>query len=147
MVGARPVFVDPSGRRQRRVRRMGRLLVIPAAGYAALLLSAAFGGPSFDSPYLPLPAGGGPGAASTRPAAPTTAGRTHPGATGAPGATGTGAPTAPPTAATRPAAAPASGVRRTPSATASAPTAAPTATHGRSSATHPVPTHTGRGHG
>ncbi|NUP44747.1 MAG: hypothetical protein HOY76_48900, partial [Streptomyces sp.] len=63
---ARPVFLDPSGRRQRRIRRFGRLLVIPAAGYAALLISTALGGPSVDSPYLPLPAGGDH--ASARPA-------------------------------------------------------------------------------
>ena len=34
-----PVFVDASGRRQRRVRRAGRILAVPAAGYLALLAS------------------------------------------------------------------------------------------------------------
>ncbi|WP_051969741.1 hypothetical protein [Kitasatospora azatica] len=51
-----PVFVDASGRRQRRVRRAGRLLAIPAAGYVALLISSALGGPTVHSPLLPLPA-------------------------------------------------------------------------------------------
>ncbi|MER5601595.1 hypothetical protein [Streptomyces sp. NPDC002265] len=51
----RPVFVDSSGRRQRRVRRAARLLVIPAAGYVALLISAVLGGPSLSAPFVPQP--------------------------------------------------------------------------------------------
>lgn len=149
---ARPVFVDPSGRRQRRVRRLGWLLVIPAAGYAALLLSAAIGGPSVDSPYLPLPAAGNHvrGSATTPPAAPDSAGRT-PAATSDGTAGGSGSPTARATAGSAPTA---TGLSPRPSApgsttaAASAPaTAVPTVTHGRSTATHPVPTHTGHGHG
>ncbi|KOY56124.1 hypothetical protein [Streptomyces sp. XY332] len=50
---ASPVFVDSSGRRQRRVRRMGRLLVIPAAAYVVLLISTVMGGPTVRSPFLP----------------------------------------------------------------------------------------------
>ncbi|MER7463362.1 hypothetical protein [Streptomyces sp. NPDC097981] len=50
---ASPVFVDASGRRQRRVRRMGRLLVIPAAAYVVLLISTLMGGPTVRSPFLP----------------------------------------------------------------------------------------------
>ncbi|MET9854910.1 hypothetical protein ABZY57_18435, partial [Streptomyces sp. NPDC006450] len=50
-----PVFVDSSGRRQRRVRRLGWLLVVPAVGYVVLLLSSLFGGPTLSSPLLPLP--------------------------------------------------------------------------------------------
>jgi hypothetical protein len=144
-MAARPVFVDPSGRRQRRVRRLGWLLVIPAAGYAALLLSAAIGGPSVHSPYLPLPAAGehGAGSATARPSAPDTAGRT-------PAAPGSVSPTARATAGGVPAAGPAprpSAPGSTTAATSAPATAVPTVTHGKSTATHPVPTHTGHGRG
>ncbi|WP_280727871.1 hypothetical protein [Kitasatospora sp. MAA4] len=61
---AAPVFVDASGRRQRRVRRAGRLLAVPAAGYVLLLVSSAMGGPTVNSPFLPLP---GPPATSAPP--------------------------------------------------------------------------------
>ncbi len=50
---ARPVFVDSSGRRQRRVLRAARLLVIPAGGYVAVLISTMLGGPSAGSPFVP----------------------------------------------------------------------------------------------
>lgn len=50
-----PVFVDSSGRRQRRVRRLGWLLVVPAAAYVVLVLSSLFGGPTLRSPFLPAP--------------------------------------------------------------------------------------------
>ncbi|MEV7519403.1 hypothetical protein [Streptomyces sp. NPDC091371] len=50
-----PVFVDTSGRRQRRVRRLGWLLVVPAAAYVVLVLSSLFGGPTLRSPFLPAP--------------------------------------------------------------------------------------------
>ncbi|MGW2400956.1 hypothetical protein ACWCYY_30780 [Kitasatospora sp. NPDC001664] len=79
-----PVFVDASGRRQRLVRRAGRLLVIPAAGYLALLLSSLLGGPSVDAPFLPqqhaerppapaVPAAPAGGATSDGPSAPVSA--------------------------------------------------------------------------
>ncbi len=48
-----PVFVDTSGRRQRRVRRLGWVLVVPAAAYVLLLLSTLLGGPTVHSPLLP----------------------------------------------------------------------------------------------
>ncbi|MFJ3305888.1 hypothetical protein ACIPSA_22720 [Streptomyces sp. NPDC086549] len=51
----RPVFVDSSGRRQRRVLRAARLLLIPAGGYVALLISAVLGGPTVSSPFVPQP--------------------------------------------------------------------------------------------
>ncbi|GGJ72077.1 hypothetical protein [Streptomyces brasiliensis] len=51
----RPVFVDSSGRRQRRVKRAAWLLVIPAGGYVALLISTVFGGPSLNAPFVPQP--------------------------------------------------------------------------------------------
>lgn len=151
---ARPVFVDPSGRRQRRVRRFGRLLVIPAAGYVALLLSAALGGPSVDSPYLPLPAGGadGAGAATARPTAPDTAGRTS--ATAGKGAAqGSGSPATRAAAVGTPAATGPSprpavpGGSTAPAPAGTSATAAPAVTHGKSTATHPVPTHTAHGRG
>ncbi|MFJ8361457.1 hypothetical protein [Streptomyces sp. NPDC093984] len=50
-----PVFVDASGRRQRRVLRAARLLLIPAGGYVALLISAALGGPTLNTPFVPQP--------------------------------------------------------------------------------------------
>ncbi|MFG2824095.1 hypothetical protein ACGFX4_32275 [Kitasatospora sp. NPDC048365] len=50
-----PVFVDASGRRRRRVQRIGRLLAIPAAGYLLLLASNLLGGPAVDAPFLPQP--------------------------------------------------------------------------------------------
>lgn len=56
-VPERPVFVDASGRRQRRVRRIGRILVVPAVAYVGLLASTLLGGPTINSPWLPLPAG------------------------------------------------------------------------------------------
>ncbi|MEU3985308.1 hypothetical protein AB0F77_35480 [Streptomyces sp. NPDC026672] len=51
----RPVFVDPTGRRQRRVLRAARLLVLPAGGYVALLISTVLGGPSLSAPFVPQP--------------------------------------------------------------------------------------------
>jgi len=51
----RPVFVDSSGRRQRRVLRAAKLLVLPAGGYLALLVSTLLGGPSISSPFVPQP--------------------------------------------------------------------------------------------
>lgn len=153
----RPVFVDPSGRRQRRVRRLGRLLAIPAAGYAALLLSTALGGPSVDSPYLPLPEAG-----THRADPPAAGGGRTPAAATKHGVPGTGAPVArpatdgaapsgvsprpttppatPPGASTPASASPTGAASPGPSASA-----VPTVTHGKSTATHPVPTHTGHG--
>lgn len=144
----RPVFLDASGRRQRRVRRFGRLLVIPAAGYVALLLSAALGGPTVSSPYLPLPAAGGhpAGVSGPRPGThkapdpttgtPTDGGRTAGAAAGhrPAGTGGTSSPAAPPS--------------ESPTPTATTPAAATaTATHGKSAVSHPVPSHTSHGHG
>ena len=72
---ARPVFVDSSGRRQRRVHRAARLLVIPAGGYVALLISALLGGPSISSPFVPQ-------AGSTHPATPRATAPDSPSGTG-----------------------------------------------------------------
>ena len=54
-VPERPVFVDASGRRQQRVRRIGRILVVPAVAYVGLLTSTLLGGPTINIPFLPLP--------------------------------------------------------------------------------------------
>ncbi len=53
---AGPVFVDATGRRRRRVRRVGLTLLVLAAGYLTLVVSTALGGPTVDAPFLPLPA-------------------------------------------------------------------------------------------
>lgn len=72
----RPVFVDSSGRRQRRVLRAARLLVIPAGGYVALLISTLLGGPSISSPFVPQP--GSPHPSAPRATAPdSTSGAAH----------------------------------------------------------------------
>ncbi len=55
-----PVFVDASGRRQRRVRRTARLLLIPAGGYVVLLVGTLLGGPAVTSPFVPPPSGQDP---------------------------------------------------------------------------------------
>lgn len=135
------------------MRRLGYLLVIPAAAYVALLLSTVLGGPSVDSPLLPVPTAGDqrPGSGAKGHTAPVSGDRTaaagkqnsgprrgsrpaQPGPSSAtagvsapPSTSGTISPSAspPPTASTAPSA---------------------TATHGKSTATHPVPTHTARGH-
>jgi hypothetical protein len=145
---ARPVFVDASGRRQRRVRRIGRLLAVPAAGYVALLLVSALGGPGVSSPYLPLPDAGDhhrspgpdtPGGGMHRTPA---AGPGHPAGTGSPGGAAAPRVTAGPTA---PAHSP---IAHQPAGTATSPAPAATVTHGSSRATtHPVPSHTNHGHG
>ncbi|WP_234543248.1 hypothetical protein [Streptomyces shenzhenensis] len=141
---ARPVFVDASGRRQRRVRRVARLLVIPAGAYVALLVSTLLGGPTISAPFVPLPLPD-----TTHPAAPHKAGTGSSAGTGQPaGGTASGAgdanslPSAPraavgqsvpPTAATTPAATsaataqPAGTTSATPGPTSAAsPTASPT---------------------
>jgi hypothetical protein len=149
-----PVFVDASGRRQRLVRRVGRLLVVPAAGYVALLLSSVFGGPSISSPYLPLPKAADHRPVGSRPDTSASPGGTRrPATIGAGGrSTGFPSPRSSPAAATAAAASiltPAPGLSPSPAPTTAGPvTAAPTpvVTHGKSTATHPVPTHTGRGH-
>ncbi|MFF8867543.1 hypothetical protein ACF08B_36470 [Streptomyces sp. NPDC015139] len=66
-----PVFVDSSGRRQRRVARAARLLVIPAGGYVALLISAVLGGPTIASPFVPQ--AGSPSSATPAATAPDSA--------------------------------------------------------------------------
>jgi len=50
-----PVFVDGSGRRLRRLRGAGVIVVVPAVGYVGLLISTLLGGPTIHSPFLPLP--------------------------------------------------------------------------------------------
>ncbi|WP_431959577.1 hypothetical protein [Actinacidiphila sp. bgisy160] len=139
-----PVFVDASGRRQRRVRRLGLLLAVPAVAYVALLLSALLGGPGASSPYLPLPESaerpsGGPASSAPQreagaPRRPSTAPPAVP--EGLPGeASRTPAAVAEPGAATTtgpsPAASTAPGASKT--------TPAPAEVRGRSTASHPAP--------
>ncbi|MEE4424500.1 hypothetical protein [Streptomyces bugieae] len=129
---ARPVFVDSSGRRQRRVLRAARLLVIPAGGYVAVLISTMLGGPSISSPFVPH-------ADSAHPARPTATapdpspGTGHPARSASPTATNSGTaarktpgPTGRPTASAGPVA-------------PSRPTAAPTTTAAPTRAAAPAP--------
>jgi hypothetical protein len=82
---AGPVFVDATGRRRRRVHRMGLILAAVAAGYLTLVVSTALGGPTVDAPFLPLPA---PPDATARHASghvPSVKNRTAPGSGGSTG--------------------------------------------------------------
>ncbi|WP_316739250.1 hypothetical protein [Streptomyces sp. MK7] len=140
---ARPVFVDSSGRRQRRVLRAARLLMIPAGGYVALLVSAMLGGPSISSPFVPQPDPAHP--ATPRATAPDSA----PGSGQAAGNTSATAarqstrPTARQTsgATDRPVAAPTSG------SGATAPTGITSPTSTATSAPVPAPSSKGRAYG
>ncbi|TVZ94282.1 hypothetical protein [Streptomyces sp. BK340] len=132
----RPVFVDSSGRRQRRVLRAARLLVVPAGGYVALLISTMLGGPSISSPFVPQ--SGAEHSAVPRATAPDsppgtgrTAGSGGPAAArqkSGPAAQKTSSPTYRPAASTAPAA-----------------TSAPTGTTSPASTTASAPTHTSKG--
>ncbi|MFF8942455.1 hypothetical protein ACF1A5_09295 [Streptomyces sp. NPDC014864] len=134
----RPVFVDSSGRRQRRVQRATRLLLIPAGGYVALLISTVLGGPSISSPVVPQPH-------SPHPAAPgATAPDSAPGTDHSSGTTDSvAAPQHSRATATRAAVGPADGPTgsSTPVATSGA-TAAPTRTTSPTSAPTPTATTT-----
>jgi hypothetical protein len=144
---ARPVFVDASGRRQRRVRRLGLLLAVPAACYIAVLLSAVLGGPRVDASFLPLPKARQHGSAGTvAPSAPARAPHsTAGGGAAAPGtgpgtsATRSGAGTQPGSgpAPTQPAAGTTPAPALAPASSAAQPTvtAAATPTHGKSTHT------------
>ncbi|MER5348608.1 hypothetical protein ABT030_52150 [Streptomyces mirabilis] len=130
----RPVLVESSGRRRRRVPRAARLLLIPAGGYVALLISTMLGGPGISSPFAPQPD-------STHPATPrATAPDASPG-------TGHSAGTASPTAGQRN---PGPAVHKTPGPTdrpaasttpaaTSGPTAAPTGLTSPTSTAAPAP--------
>lgn len=65
-----PVFVDPTGRRSRTLRRAGVLVVAPTSAYLLLMVSSVLGGPTIDTPLLPpaaadrAPAGASTGAQS-----------------------------------------------------------------------------------
>ncbi|MDF3300825.1 hypothetical protein [Streptomyces tropicalis] len=139
---ARPVFVDSSGRRQRLVRRAARLLVIPAGGYVALLISTMLGGPGISAPFVPQ-------AGADRPATPRVTAPDSPSGTGhateGAGATATHGDTRPATVRTASAAAGRTAAPAAPAA-ASAPTAAasPTATATPTPTPAPTPSSHGR---
>ncbi|WKV75684.1 hypothetical protein AW27_031690 [Streptomyces sp. PCS3-D2] len=131
---ASPVFVDSSGRRQRRVRRWGCLLVIPAAAYVVLLLSTLMGGPTFPSPFLPS-------AQAPHTPAPD---ESAPAGTAAPSLRGTAGPGAPATPATSRSSAPAPVA--SPAASRAAPVTGPGPTKAASRPADPVqPSSSGRG--
>ncbi|MFJ5291617.1 hypothetical protein [Streptomyces sp. NPDC088348] len=110
-----PVFVDASGRRGRKYRRIGWLIAFACASYAVLLVFAVFGGDS-AAPWLliPGPATGKKADTVRIPAGPVASpapGQRVPGATPAPvpvNAVSTGAP--------KPATAVSHGVRAVPAA-------------------------------
>jgi len=54
--GQNPVFVDSTGRRHRTIRRAGAFLAVPATAYVVLLVSSLLGGPTVNTPLVPLPA-------------------------------------------------------------------------------------------
>ncbi|MEV7691475.1 hypothetical protein [Streptomyces bungoensis] len=129
----RPVFVDSSGRRQRHVLRAARLLVIPAGGYVALLVSTVLGGPTVSAPFVPQPQTAGPAPHRvTAPDPSSGTGRTK-------GGTGSAAHESSRPTATRTTTAPAARP-----AASTAPTAAPTATPAATTA--PAPASSPRGH-
>ncbi|MEU1284132.1 hypothetical protein [Kitasatospora sp. NPDC005856] len=86
-----PVFVDASGRRQRRIRRLGAALAVPAGGYLVLLASTLLGGPTVNAPFLPVPQPPAPSAPS-RAATPSAVPSAAPEAAAPPGAPPTVAP-------------------------------------------------------
>ncbi|MEU6589236.1 hypothetical protein ABZ923_08385 [Streptomyces sp. NPDC046881] len=49
-----PVFVDESGRRSRRFRRLGQAVAVACAGYAAVIVATLLSGNS-AAPWLPVP--------------------------------------------------------------------------------------------
>jgi hypothetical protein len=53
----RPVFVDASGRRSRRFRRLGMAVALACAVYAVVIVATLMSGSS-DAPWLPVPAQG-----------------------------------------------------------------------------------------
>ena len=59
-----PVFVDPTGRRGRGLRRIGVVIAAPVSAYLALMISSVLGGPTIHTPLLPLPAAAGGNAVS-----------------------------------------------------------------------------------
>lgn len=128
----RPVFVDSTGRRQRRVRRAARLLLIPAGGYVALLISTVLGGPGISAPFVPQPD-------AARPATPRVTAPDSPSGVGhSAGGAGTTAHANSGPAAPRTTSAPAGRPTASTAPTATAgPTVAPTAT--------PTPTRSSKG--
>nr|BFD89607.1 hypothetical protein KitaXyl93_09670 [Kitasatospora sp. Xyl93] len=86
-----PVFVDASGRRQRRIRRLGVALAVPAGGYLVLLASTLLGGPTVSAPFLPIPQPAAP-SAPARAATPSAAPSAAPEAAAPPDAPPTAAP-------------------------------------------------------
>ncbi|MEU0074907.1 hypothetical protein ABZ027_36050 [Streptomyces sp. NPDC006332] len=146
----RPVFFESPGRRHRRPRsllRATRLLVIPAGGYVALLISAMLGGPGISSSFAPQPDSTHPG--TPRATAPDSAPGTGPSAgspssakaqqdsrPGAPKPPGTTEGSTSPTAPAVPSGPTVGSASPTAPATTSEPTAEPTRT------TSPTPTAT-----
>ncbi|MGW1808822.1 hypothetical protein [Streptomyces sp. NPDC002078] len=84
--GDGPVFVDASGRRGRRFRRLGMAVAVACAGYAAVIAATLLSGNS-TAPWLPVPGQGDDKPAGQRHTSP------HPSASSAPSLSGPGAVT------------------------------------------------------
>lgn len=74
--GAAPVFVDPTGRRRRTIRRTAVLGALSLLAVAGLILAALLGAPLGQLNPLPEPASGPPAAVEPIPAPVTTTGPT-----------------------------------------------------------------------
>lgn len=66
-----PIFVDPTGRRLRRLRTLGVVALGLVVAYVVLLLVAFLGGSTVAAPALPRAADDAVGPTPTAPAAPT----------------------------------------------------------------------------
>ena len=115
----RPVFVDVSGRRSRRVRRLGIAVGVACAGYAVVIVATLVSGNS-TAPWLPVPGQGGDRPASTADTTP------EPSRSAGPSGTGGGVPGAPaPAGAPRTSAPAAAGARPEPGTTPTGASAGP----------------------
>ncbi|WP_176986170.1 hypothetical protein [Streptomyces sp. 2231.1] len=86
-----PVFVDESGRRSRRFRRIGMLVAVACAVYAVVIVATLMSGSS-DAPWLPVPGQNEQAPAGRVGISPAPADSARPSATGTGTGTGSAAP-------------------------------------------------------
>lgn len=89
--GDGPVFVDASGRRGRRFRRLGMAVAVACAGYAAVIAATLLSGNS-TAPWLPVPGQGDDKQAGQRHTSPHPSASSAPSLSGPRAVTGTGVP-------------------------------------------------------